>query len=128
MRWPATSRRRAGALADADADTADAAGARWFLAERDGEAAACCQLLGADGVGQVEQVYTAAAHRGHGLGSAVVRAAIAASRERGDDLVMIMADADDWPQKLYERLGFETVDVYCAFTHALDKGFACQAS
>ena len=40
----------------------------------------------------------------------VVRAAIAAARERGDDLVMIMADADDWPQRLYERLGFQTVD------------------
>ena len=68
------------------------------------------------GTGQVEQVYTAARHRGHGLASAVVRAAIAASRERGDDLVMIMADGDDWPQRLYERLGFETVDVYRTFT------------
>ena len=29
---------------------------------------------------------------------------------------MIMADADDWPQQLYERLGFETVDVYRSFT------------
>ena len=46
----------------------------------------------------------------------VVRAAIAAARERGDDLVMIMADADDWPQRLYERLGFQTVDRYRTFT------------
>jgi GNAT superfamily N-acetyltransferase len=103
-------------LADSDADTAHATGARFFLVERDGEAAACCQLLGTGGIGQVEQVYTAVAHRGHGLASAVVRAAIAASRERGDDVVMIMADADDWPQKLYERLGFAAVDVYRAFT------------
>ena len=29
---------------------------------------------------------------------------------------MIMADADDWPQRLYERLGFETVDAYRSFT------------
>ena len=76
--------------------------------------AARCSADG--GVGQVEEVYTAAAHRGHGLASAVVRAAIAAAHERGDDLVMIMADADDWPQKLYERLGFETVDAYRPFT------------
>jgi len=103
-------------LADSDADTASAAGARFFLVERDGEPAACCTLLGHDGVGQVEEVYTAAAHRGHGLASAVIRTAIAASRERGDDLVMIMADADDWPQRLYERLGFEIVDVYRTFT------------
>jgi ribosomal protein S18 acetylase RimI-like enzyme len=103
-------------LADSDADTAREGHARCFLAERDGEPAACCQLLGFDGVGQVEQVYTAAAHRGHGLASAAVRAAIAASRERGDDLVMIIADADDWPQRLYERLGFRTVDAYRSFT------------
>jgi len=103
-------------LADADADTAEASGGRYFLVEREGDAAACCVLLGADGIGQVEEVYTSKAHRGAGLASAVVRAAIAASEERGDDLVMIMADADDWPQRLYERLGFETVDVFRTFT------------
>jgi GNAT superfamily N-acetyltransferase len=103
-------------LAASDADTAKLTGGRFFLVERDGEPAACCQLMGSDGIGQVEEVYTAAAHRGHGLASAVVRAAIAASRERGDDLVMILADAADWPQRLYERLGFDTVDEYRAFT------------
>jgi putative acetyltransferase len=103
-------------LADADADTAEASGGRHFLVERDGDAAACCVLLGADGIGQVEEVYTSKAHRGAGLASAVVRAAIAASQERGDDVVMIMADADDWPQRLYERLGFETVDQFRTFT------------
>ena len=66
-------------LADSDADTAAGAGARFFLVEREGEPAACCTLLGHGGVGQVEEVYTAAAHRGHGLASAVVRTAIAAS-------------------------------------------------
>ena len=45
-----------------------------------------------------------------------MRAAIAAAQERGDELIMIMADADDWPQRLYERLGFETVDEYRSFT------------
>ena len=103
-------------LADADADTALTSGGRFFLVERDGDPAACCMLLGQDGIGQVEEVYTAKPHRGHGLASAVIRAAIAAAHERGDDLVMIMADADDWPQRLYERLGFETVDAYRAFT------------
>jgi ribosomal protein S18 acetylase RimI-like enzyme len=103
-------------LAEADADTEEPSGGRFFLVERDGEAAACCVLLGTDGIGQVEEVYTSKAHRGHGLASAVIRAAIAASQERGDDLVMIMADADDWPQRLYERLGFETVDQFRTFT------------
>jgi GNAT superfamily N-acetyltransferase len=103
-------------LVAADAESAERSGARYFLAERDGEPGASCELLGFGGIGQVESVYTAAAHRGHGLASAVVRTAIAAARERGDDLVMIMADADDWPQRLYERLGFKTVDRYLNFT------------
>ena len=103
-------------LGDADADTAPASGGRFFLVERDGDPAACCVLLGTDGIGQVEEVYTAKPHRGHGLASAVIRAAIAASRERGDDLVMILADAEDWPQRLYERLGFETIDEYRSYT------------
>jgi GNAT superfamily N-acetyltransferase len=103
-------------LCDADADTALTSGARFFLSERDGEPAASCMLLPGDGVGQVEEVYTAKPHRGAGLASAVVRTAITAAQERGDDLIMIMADADDWPQRLYERLGFETVDGYRSFT------------
>ena len=104
-------------LGDADADTARTNGSRFFLAERDGEPAASCMLLASDyAVGQVEEVYTAKQHRGAGLASAVVRAAIAAAQERGDELIMIMADADDWPQRLYERLGFETVDEYRSFT------------
>ncbi|HYH89405.1 MAG TPA: GNAT family N-acetyltransferase [Solirubrobacteraceae bacterium] len=103
-------------LADADADTAPASGGRFFIVERDGDPASCCVLLGADGIGQVEEVYTAKAHRGRGLASAAIRAAIAASHERGDDLVMILADAEDWPQRLYERLGFETAEVFRTFT------------
>jgi GNAT superfamily N-acetyltransferase len=103
-------------LGDADADTALTSGARYFLTERDGVPAATCMLLPGDGIGQVEEVYAAKPFRGHGLASAVVRTAIAAAQERGDELIMIMADADDWPQKLYERLGFETVDEYRTFT------------
>jgi len=104
-------------LVEADADTATTSGARFFLAERDGEPAASCMLLaGAGGVGQVEEVYTAARHRGAGLATAVIRTAIAAALERGDDLILIMADAEDWPQRLYERLGFEPVDEYRTFT------------
>jgi GNAT superfamily N-acetyltransferase len=103
-------------LADADADTALTSGARFFLTERDGVPAACCMLLPGDGVGQVEEVYTGKPYRGQGLASAVVRVAIAAAQERGDELIYILADADDWPQRLYERLGFETVDEWRTFT------------
>jgi hypothetical protein len=42
-------------------------------------------------------------------------AAAGASRKRGDDLTFIVADADDWPWKLYQRLGFDRVGEVCAF-------------
>jgi ribosomal protein S18 acetylase RimI-like enzyme len=97
-------------IADADADRVKALSARMFLAERDGQAAAYALLLQvSEGVAEVDQVYTAPEHRGAGMASAVVRAAIAASLERGDELTYILADAEDWPFRLYERLGFETV-------------------
>jgi hypothetical protein len=44
----------------------------------------------------------------------VLRAA-AESRAAGNDLTFLVADADDWPQRLYERLGFETVGRYGRF-------------
>lgn len=98
------------ALTDADAHRAQALSARIFLAERDGQPAAYGLLLQpAEGVGEVDQVYTAPEHRGAGMASAVVRAAIAASLDRGDELTYILADAEDWPFRLYERLGFETI-------------------
>lgn len=97
-------------IADADADRVQALSARMFLTERDGQPAAYALLLQvAEGVSEVDQVYTAPEHRGAGMASAVVRAAIAASLERGDELTYILADAEDWPFRLYERLGFETI-------------------
>ena len=101
---------RSAELADADAATAQALAARGFLAERDGRPAGYAMLLqAAEGVSEIDQVYTAPEHRGSGLASAVVRAAITAARERGDELTYILADAEDWPFRLYERLGFEMV-------------------
>ena len=60
-------------------------------------------------LGQVEDVATLREARQRGLARAVVSAAIAASREAGHEHTFIAADADDWPQLLYTRLGFEPV-------------------
>jgi GNAT superfamily N-acetyltransferase len=88
---------------------------RWFAAPPDGTPGASCVLYGRDGIGQVESVTTMPGRRGEGLASAVVMAAAGASRERGDELTFIVADADDWPWKLYERLGFDRLGVVCDF-------------
>lgn len=94
----------------------DAAGeGRWFAAPPDGPPGASCVLYRRNGVGQVETVGAHPTRRGQGLASAVVTAAASASRERGDELTFIVADADDWPWKLYERLGFDRVGEYCTF-------------
>ena len=68
---------------------------------------AFCRLISGDGIGQVEDVATVAAHQNKGLSRAVVSAAIEASRAAGHDLTIVVADADDWPKELYARLGFD---------------------
>jgi ribosomal protein S18 acetylase RimI-like enzyme len=92
-----------------DARLDSVSNARWFAAPPEGRPGAACVLFERDGIGQVETVGTIPERRGQGLASAVVTAAASASRERGDDLTFIVADADDWPWKLYKRLGFDRI-------------------
>ena len=96
--------------------TGEAGGDRWFVAPPKEPAAACC-LLSRGEIGQVEDVGTLASARGQGLAQAVIRAAIAASREVGHRHTFIVADGDDWPRLLYEKLGFEP----CGVLHVLRK-------
>jgi len=88
---------------------------RLFAAEADGRLVAHTELYSYDGVGQVENVVTLEPYRGRGLAQALVLHAAAESRAAGDNLTFLVADADDWPQQLYERLGFETVGRYSRF-------------
>jgi GNAT superfamily N-acetyltransferase len=81
---------------------------RYFAGYADGVPASCCELRSRGGVGQVEDVVTLEEHRGRGLASAAVLAALGASLAEGNTLTFLLADADDWPCRLYERLGFET--------------------
>ncbi len=88
----------------------EAGAARWFVAPVEGDGAAACCLLGdGQGIGQVEDVATLEAARGHGLATAIVDAARAASQQAGDTTTFLTADAADWPQFFYERLGFVPV-------------------
>jgi hypothetical protein len=80
--------------------TGEAGGDRWFVAPPEEPAAACCLLSGGE-IGQVEDVGTLAA----------------ASRGAGHRHTFIVADADDWPRLLYEKLGFEV----CGILHILRK-------
>ncbi len=84
-------------------------GDRGFVATHGGEPASICQLYSRDGIGMVENVATLERARNRGLARAVVLAAARSSQADGNELTFLGAEEDDWPQKLYERLGFESV-------------------
>jgi ribosomal protein S18 acetylase RimI-like enzyme len=86
-----------------------------FAAFVDGRPAAFCRLLSDGEVGQIEDVATLPGHRGRGFARAVVGAAVGASRAAGHVLTFITADADDWPQALYRKLGFDDLTVVHRF-------------
>jgi ribosomal protein S18 acetylase RimI-like enzyme len=96
-------------------DVVRAVPTRLFAAEVDGKLVAHAEFYSEGGVGQVEDVVTLPPYRGRGLARALVLRAVAESRAAGNDLTFLVADADDWPQLLYERLGFETVGRYARF-------------
>jgi ribosomal protein S18 acetylase RimI-like enzyme len=98
-------------LADFRKVLVEGIGARFFVARAlDGSAiASSCELYVHDGVAQVESVGTLEEYRGLGLARACVLRATSEGHVAGARDVFIWADANDWPQRLYERLGFEPV-------------------
>src|SRR5205823_1549293 len=96
-------------------DVGKAISTRLFAAEADGRLVAHVELYSEDGVGQIENVLTLPDYRGRGLARSLVLHAVAESHAAGNELTFLVADADDWPQRLYEKLGFETVGRYVRF-------------
>ena len=56
---------------------------------------------------QVEDVSSHPDYRGRGYASSVVLRAVQEALGSGHDFVFLLADDEDWPKLLYERLGFE---------------------
>jgi ribosomal protein S18 acetylase RimI-like enzyme len=86
--------------------------ARFFAVKVDGEVVSYTDLYQDGPDAQIEDVGTLHEHRGRGHATAVVLAAIAASRERGAEFVFLVSDNEDWPKKWYERLGFDELGYY----------------
>jgi ribosomal protein S18 acetylase RimI-like enzyme len=81
----------------------------------DGEVVSYADLYLEPPTAQIEDVGTLEEHRGRGYASAVVLRAADEARRAGADLVFLVADAQDWPQQLYRRLGFEPIGHYWKF-------------
>jgi ribosomal protein S18 acetylase RimI-like enzyme len=107
--YPWGSPELAAELLDAKVLLADRATTRFFGVEIDGEVVAWSDLYLAEGMAQVEDVATLEEHRGKGYASAVVMRAVDEAKAAGADLVFLVADDEDWPKELYQRLGFEVV-------------------
>jgi len=75
----------------------------------DGVPVAGTQLRIDGATAAVEAVLCDPDHRGAGLATALVASAVTRARAAGCDVVWLLAYADDWPRRWYERLGF--VDV-----------------
>jgi len=71
--------------------------------------AASCRLYTADGLAQVDEVGTVERRRGRGHATAAVLAAVNTAAAEGCDPIFLVTDAADWPQHLYERLGFSPI-------------------
>lgn len=109
IRYPWGTEEVAEQLLDAKLLLGKRAETRFFGVRADGEIVSWADLYVAHGVGQVEDVATKEEHRGKGYATAVVLRAAEEARAAGADLVFLVADEDDWPKKLYERLGFDTI-------------------
>ena len=102
--------------------------------ENDGLQSMCTLFLDEDVGGtrtaMIDEVGTLPTHRERGLARAVVSAAVRAAGEWGADLIVVPADADDWPQLLYAKLGFEPIGIQSSFTlrRATVGGRACETA
>jgi ribosomal protein S18 acetylase RimI-like enzyme len=102
-------------LADFRRVLVDRIGARFIGVRVDGEPVGYCELYVRDGLAQIEDVNTLEAFRGRGLARAFVTCAIREGLAAGAQTVFLIADASDWPQHFYGRLGFETVGGFREF-------------
>ena len=99
----------------ADALQIKAANARVFGIVEDGEVVSSAQLYSDGSTAQVEEVATLPAYRGRGHAKALVTRAVEEAVAGSHELIFLVADGDEWPKKLYNRLGFEEVGSRFAF-------------
>jgi ribosomal protein S18 acetylase RimI-like enzyme len=93
----------------------NAATSRVFGVVEDGEVVSSAQLYSDGSTAQVEDVATLPAYRGRGHAKALVTRAVKEAVAGNHEFIFLVADGDDWPKELYNRLGFEEVGSRFAF-------------
>jgi uncharacterized protein (DUF952 family)/ribosomal protein S18 acetylase RimI-like enzyme len=76
------------------------------VVKEDGRVVAAAQLRVDGGTAAVESVLTDPAARGRGHADALLARILTLASAAGCDLVVLEADADDWPREWYARRGF----------------------
>jgi GNAT superfamily N-acetyltransferase len=109
--WQAAAVRQ---LAGMDERYGKALEARDFGSPPRDPACACRLYMDAE-LAQVDEVGTVEARRGRGHASAAVLAASRHAHAAGRSPVFLLTDANDWPQQLYRRLGFDEIGVVHEF-------------
>lgn len=71
------------------------------------------------GLAIIDEVATLRAHRERGFARAAIVAALTTAIEAGCMSIVVPADADDWPQLIYAKLGFEPIGRQVSFTRTL---------
>ena len=85
---------------------------QFFLARADGvDCAFFSAFPGANGVGQVEDLFTRAEFRGRGIGTALIARCVDDARARGAGPILIGARTNDTPKHMYAALGFRPLCV-----------------
>ena len=82
---------------------------RFFASSVGGEIASYCELYSDGRTAQVENVFTLERFRKLGLARATVSRALEEAHAGEHDLIFLLADRDDWPKLLYEKLGFDEI-------------------
>jgi ribosomal protein S18 acetylase RimI-like enzyme len=92
-----------------------AANSRIFGIVEDDEVVSSAQLYSDGSTAQVEDVATLPAYRGRGHAKALVTRAVEEAVAGNHEFIFLVADGDEWPKKLYNRLGFAEVGSRFAF-------------
>jgi GNAT superfamily N-acetyltransferase len=93
-------------LATADGGREPVAGWGSSAGRSAGVAVGTCELFRRRGVAKIESLYVTPAARGAGVGSALLNRALGSAIAAGDDLIYLVAAAEDWPRYMYPRFGF----------------------